>query len=275
MCRRLVRTLVALGAAMLVLGAGPVAAQGGDPLARQFHAELNAERAARGVAPLAVDPGLEAGSQAWAGHLQGAGKLGHSGPGLVEIVGSGVWTGQVTDAWMRSALHRRLVVDRNLAAVGLGVSCGPDGRMWVVARFRQHRAGQAAPAAPPSPRAVPSTSGSGCGAIRADAVVSRLYAAALHRQVDAAGAATWSAALASGWSPRDVARALAASPEFAARQRSLDDPAFVRGVYRGLLGREPDPVGFAGWLAVARSAGRSAVLEGAASSTEFRRLVER
>jgi uncharacterized protein YkwD len=166
MLRRLFLHVCAAGALIgaAAIHPGTAGAQGAEPaLSRQIHAELNAERTARGLPALPFDGGAAASSTAFAQRLHSAGRLSHSGSAQAEIVGAGSRTGQVTDAWMRSANHRRFVVDPNLASVGVGVSCDGAGRMWVVAQFTRHDPQRLAPrSSAASPRAVRAGSGGTC-----------------------------------------------------------------------------------------------------------------
>lgn len=272
MSRHLVRGALAAGALVASsLISLPVAgaASPTDALARQFHHELNAERAARGRAPLALEPAAASDSSAWANQLRIAGRLRHSGSGRAEIIGTGSRTGEITAAWMRSASHRDLVLDRAASGVGIGVSCDDRGRVWVVAQLaRDAAAGRPARSTASRP-AVDPGSGMDCSQSQVHAL-QRLYLAFLGRPADAGGLATYRGSLAQGHTLADVAGALAASPEHAHRYGHLGDAAFVDAAYRVVLGRAPDPGGAAHWREVLRHHGRTAVLLGFAESEELR-----
>jgi spore germination protein YaaH len=100
-----------------------------------------------------------------------------------------------------------------------------------------------------------------------------LYSEILGRGPDPGGLANWTAALSSG-SVRvmDARAGFWASPERVARSGSLQQ--WVRDMYAGVLGREPDPGGLAGWTQAAATAGPGAVAGGIVWSLESRqRLV--
>jgi uncharacterized protein YkwD len=115
---------------------GPAAAETTeDVLAAQILAQLNTERAARGVPSLQVDSNLESPALAWSRRMADSGGLNHSTDGRAEIIARGWWTGQITEAWMYSPSHRNLIVDPNLRFAGVGVACDGQGQMWVTVQF--------------------------------------------------------------------------------------------------------------------------------------------
>lgn len=272
MSRHLVRGALAAGALVassLISLPTADAASSGDALAQQFHHELNAERAARGRAPLALEPAAASASVAWADQLRVAGRLRHSGGGRAEIIGTGSRTGEITAAWMRSSTHRDLVLDAAATGVGIGVACDGQGRVWVVAQLaRDAAAGRPARSTTSAP-AVDPASGMDCSQAQVHAI-HRLYLSFLGRPADDTGLATYRASLAQGRTLADVATALASSAEHAHRYGHLGDAAFVDAAYRIVLGREPDPAGAAHWREVARLHGRTTVLVGFADSEELR-----
>lgn len=77
------------------------------------------------------------------------------------------------------------------------------------------------------------------GATPNEHVVMRMYVDLLQRSVDATGMATWTAALAQGSSPVQVAQAIAASAEF----RDVE----VRNLYGTVLHRSADPSGLSAY----------------------------
>lgn len=99
----------------------------------------------------------------------------------------------------------------------------------------------------------------------------RLYRATLGRDPDLAGLLGWSARLLSG--AQDLpgaAAAFAASAEFRASYGGLDDAQFVTLLYGNVLGRGPDAVGLAGWLArIDDGMSRARVVLGFSESAEF------
>lgn len=243
-----------------------------EALVRQFHQELNAERVARGRAPLPVDPAAATASSAWAGHLGAVGALRHSGGGRAEIIGTGGRTGEITAAWVRSTVHRDLVLDAHATGLGVGVSCDGQGRIWVVAQLtRSATAGRVARTAASSP-AVDPGSGLDCAQASSGGVnaIRRLHVAFLGGPPADGAVAAHAAALATGGTLDDVARQLAASPEHAQRYGRLGDAAFVDAAYHLVHGRRPDPTGAAHWREVARGKGRHAVLLGFAHSEELK-----
>jgi hypothetical protein len=60
-------------------------------------------------------------------------------------------------------------------------------------------------------------------------------------------------------------------PEFEARPLTL--AALVTALYRGLLGREPEPAGFAGWVSVFRETRLAIATHGFIPSAEFQRVL--
>lgn len=76
----------------------------------------------------------------------------------------------------------------------------------------------------------------------------RLYAAYFGRPADASGLAYWLDQRARGRTLDRISSTFAASAEFKRNTGSLDDTAFVRFVYRSVLGRTPDAAGEAYWV---------------------------
>ena len=104
---------------------------------------LNAERAAHGVAPLALDDRLVAKAHEWAATMAASRDVRHSN--LTAGVGSG-WTAlgenvacagsvaKVHSLFMSSSVHRSLVLDPRMTKVGTGVAV-VGGRVYVVQVF--------------------------------------------------------------------------------------------------------------------------------------------
>jgi hypothetical protein len=265
--------LVTVGGATWV--DSPVEAQSvQERLGRQFLAELNAERQARGLAPLRWDGDIAGTSAGWAGQLSTSRTLTHSGQADGEILGRGARTGQITEAWMRSGTHRNLVVDPHMSAAGVGVSCDHNGSIWVVVQFR--RGNPSAPALRSSsstPRVTPANSGASCGdPVGAERSIRRLYRAYFLREADPAGLSHWLGASSAGLSLGAISGEFARSPEFRNRYGAIGDDAFVHLVYRNVLGRDPDPEGLAYWTRIVRQRGRGVVMLGFAEGAEFRAL---
>jgi Ca2+-binding RTX toxin-like protein len=102
--------------------------------------------------------------------------------------------------------------------------------------------------------------------------VVRLYEATLARGPDPIGLGTWTAAIESGASSlQQVAQGFVGSPEFGQRYGALDNAAFVTLLYQNVLGRAPDPAGFATWTGLLGSnqLSRSEVVIGFSESPEF------
>ena len=137
-------TLILLG-----LWAGPVLACPAPPLAEmEIHLSvINAERAKAGRAGLALSPDLNAVAQAHACDMARRSYFSHTTPEGRDMVarvqragvtglcamGENIARGQrdvpsVVGGWMRSAGHRRNILDANYTVVGFGRGPGPT---WV------------------------------------------------------------------------------------------------------------------------------------------------
>lgn len=153
-----VATVFAL--AVTLLGVTPAQAQSPG----EFVDLINAERAAHGLAPLAVDGALTAGAQGWAQHLAETGQpahdpnIGASVGGWTRIgenVGTGANVGMVWGAFMGSAQHRTNILDPAFTHVGVGLVVDLNGQIWVVQRFMAAGGGGGAVAPPPAPAPAP------------------------------------------------------------------------------------------------------------------------
>ncbi|MGI3776324.1 MAG: DUF4214 domain-containing protein, partial [Janthinobacterium lividum] len=104
-----------------------------------------------------------------------------------------------------------------------------------------------------------------------DATVARLYEAIDGRAPDPGGLAAYGGALDGGQGVAQVAAAMLASPEYAARFGAPSDAAFVGALYRNLLGRAPDAGGLAGYTAaLAGGEARARLVAGFVDSGEAR-----
>lgn len=243
-----------------------------DTLRAELLAQLNHERAARGIGPVRHDSNIGAAADQWARVLVSAQNLRHSSDGRAEIVARGYRTGQITTAWMNSPSHRSLMVDPNLGIAGVGVACDSRGQMWAAIQFvRLDTRRGTLSSSPASPVATRSGWGSGCGDSPVSNQVQRLYQAYFRRASDASGLFYWIGKLATGSSLSNVSSSFAASPEFQTMYGRLSDRDFVRRVYLNVMGREPDASGYAYWVGQMNSGmTRGSVMIGFSESAEFR-----
>ncbi|MFT7601123.1 MAG: hypothetical protein ACI8TP_004074 [Acidimicrobiales bacterium] len=269
-----VALLFAMATLSVVVPAMPASAVGAqEVLEQQLFDQLNDERAARGIAPVSFDSGLQGASRAWSNAMASGQRLVHSADGRAEIIARGGWTGQITDAWMRSTGHRNLIVDPNLHRAGVGVTCDSNGQLWATIQFYRADTTKATlDRSNSSPIVTPSVDGSDCGDSEQVAQVRRLYAAYFRRESDLSGLAFWVAELSDGASLANISRAFASSPEFVQRYGHLSQRAFVRLVYVNVLGREPDEAGYAYWISeMNNGVNRGDIMIGFSESAEFQR----
>jgi alpha-tubulin suppressor-like RCC1 family protein len=108
------------------------------------------------------------------------------------------------------------------------------------------------------------------------APAARLYFAYFLRIPDYAGLNFWIGHYRAGNSLESISDFFAASAEFQATYGALDNAAFVNLVYRNVLGRAPDPGGFAFWRGQldAGSMTRGQVMLGFSESDEYREASE-
>ncbi|SDY47723.1 Hemolysin-type calcium-binding repeat-containing protein [Jannaschia faecimaris] len=106
--------------------------------------------------------------------------------------------------------------------------------------------------------------------------VFRLYHATLGRTPDLGGMWGWSHRLAEDWSHDEVISGFVGSREFGKRYGETDTGEFVTLLYANVMGREPDPRGFAGWTGRLLDGdwSRADVVAAFAQSREFRMLTE-
>jgi uncharacterized protein YkwD len=111
--------------------------------------EVNAMRAARGLAGLAWHGGLAACAQSWAQHIADIGQMVHSdyrcglGAGM-SSVGENLYYAfganstsslQVAEVWRDSPPHAAHLFSSAFRFAGVGVASSADGRIWVVMEF--------------------------------------------------------------------------------------------------------------------------------------------
>ena len=100
--------------------------------------------------------------------------------------------------------------------------------------------------------------------------VTRMYRQCLSREPDAAGLAGWAEQLESGrMNGAQVAEAFVFSDEMLSK--NLSDEAFIKVLYRAMMGREADAAGLAGWLKELTNdySTRSEVTKAFVESSEF------
>jgi hypothetical protein len=98
-----------------------------------------------------------------------------------------------------------------------------------------------------------------------------LYTQYLRRAPDAGGYAGWVAYLTGGGTFEGAIAGFVGSPEYFQTQAGNDNGVFVQDLYHDLLGRAPDPGGYAGWLAAVNGgANRYSIASGFLTSGEYR-----
>lgn len=250
--------VVALLVSMVVsvAPAGAVMNRTESLLATEMFAQLNAERAARGLPALTLDVSMNSATRSLSERLEGEGYLFHSNDGRAEIVGYGWNTGQITDAFMRSAGHRHLITDPNLVPASMSISCDPsDGRMWVAVQFRRLDTSLATQSSSPaSPVATPSSAGSSCASPPADVsdetvnAIKRLYRAYYLRDADWSGLDYWRNQAASGMTVWEISGHFESAIEFDERYGDLSNREFIDLVYLNVMGRNADSSGERYWV---------------------------
>lgn len=103
------------------------------------------------------------------------------------------------------------------------------------------------------------------------APVSRLYLAYFRRAPDYDGLLFWMYQNQVGTKLEDISEAFAQSPEFMATYGPKTNAEFVQLVYRNVLGRQPDPSGYAYWVGELDAGRRTRgnVMAGFSQSAEF------
>jgi len=132
-------------------------------MAAEIVGQINAERSARGLSRLAVDPNLSSRSQAIAEanrnnacHACHSASLGNGE--VVQWSGGPGASGRSTVAWMVSTSHRDILMSPGLTAIGVGLACYPDGGQEAVGRVT----GTVTPGSPAAPVVTSRQSGSSC-----------------------------------------------------------------------------------------------------------------
>jgi hypothetical protein len=134
----------------------------------EFVADLNAARAAQGLAPLTVDSSMRAAARDWAvwmaenDTLQHAADIVTGAPAdwvkVGENVGRGGSVVSVFNAFMASPGHAANVLDPKYTRVGVGMVWNPDGVLYTTHRFAATASGPApTPTATPVPAAATAT----------------------------------------------------------------------------------------------------------------------
>jgi Cysteine-rich secretory protein family len=162
----LVASIALFGPALLVISSSPAVADTG-PLATQFVALVNADRASAGQAPLTVDAGLATIAQDWTDSLAQSGTLSHN-PNMSSLlpsdwtrwgenVGEGPTAPIIDQAFMASPEHRANALGQ-FSEIGVGVAVDADGEIFVTIDLLQVAAGvSAASCADGDPVDVPSS----------------------------------------------------------------------------------------------------------------------
>ncbi len=113
--------------------------------ARDLFERANDERRARGAPPLQWHEGLAETARRWSVEMISTGVFEHSSAEyrahpLFQSTAENILvghrdTGEAHVAWMGSDAHRAAILDTDLDAVGIGVVCRNDGRMWATQVF--------------------------------------------------------------------------------------------------------------------------------------------
>ena len=120
-----------------------------NSIAMDIFNRANAERAARGLRALTWDSALAANARNWSVSMSANNNFAHSNiyPLLqrfqtaaenIGVGGRGTTSGVLHNAWMRSTGHRVNLLAPNLDVIGVGVFCGPDGRLWATQQYGRY-----------------------------------------------------------------------------------------------------------------------------------------
>ncbi len=266
--------MAAVSFVLAVPSASPASAASANAetvLEQQFLVQINAERAARGLAPMTNDPNLVAASRRWSDTMGSSNSLYHSSDGRAEIVGYGGRSGQITDAFMNSPGHRNLIVDPNLRFAGAGVTCDSTGRLWVTVQFRRLDTRQSTlSSSSANPSVTPANAGSSCSDSPHIGSVRRLYRAFFRRESDQSGLNYWIGQADKGVELSEIADHFAGSDEFRRTYGSLSNRDFVNRVYWNVLGRGADRAGYDYWVGQLNSGmTRGEMMVGFSQSIEY------
>ncbi|WP_309112653.1 CAP domain-containing protein [Saccharothrix sp.] len=140
---------------------------------REIFDRVNAERAARGLAPVSWNEELAAVAAQWSRHMAATGRFEHQDTrallgredlaGFVAI-GENIFrstgpvpAGAVHAGWMRSPGHRANVLNPGWDRVGIGVFCADDGSVWATQEFGRTSDADRPPVSEQTPPAEPLT----------------------------------------------------------------------------------------------------------------------
>jgi uncharacterized protein YkwD/predicted RNA-binding protein YlxR (DUF448 family) len=140
-------------------GCGPSGTSKTARAAADLFDRVNAERQARGLAPLRWDDALAGASRSWSaemarsgfrhsdlGRLLSGGRFNLVGENIAWARGSGVTAASLHIGWMESAGHRANLLSPNYQVIGIGVYCAADGTMYATQNFARLATTGSAPA---------------------------------------------------------------------------------------------------------------------------------
>jgi uncharacterized protein YkwD len=130
-------------------------------IARDLLARVNAERAARGLRAVKLDPQLSLTAYLWSNNMAHHNAMYHSnlswGHGYRASAENVAWysspaytSGSMHAMWMLSAGHRRNILAPNLNRIGIGIAC-VNGKMWGTEQFGSTRSSNFGGVPPASP----------------------------------------------------------------------------------------------------------------------------
>jgi uncharacterized protein YkwD len=137
---------VAIGPFVAAGGTSSPAPSPAQQIERDLVARLNAERVARGLRPVTVDPQLTQAARGWSQTMGQRDTMFHSdlstwSAGYVAIAENVAWetspgltSGDMHAMWMHSDGHRHNILAPNVDRVGVGVAC-VNGKLWGTERF--------------------------------------------------------------------------------------------------------------------------------------------
>jgi uncharacterized protein YkwD len=141
--KALLSAVVALTAVAVIASQAAHADTGGDEM--DLANRVNALRASKGLAPLAVSGELFDLSRAWSARMAATGSLAHNeamgaqAPAgwtkLAENVGTGTDASQVFEALLSSPVHYANMVDPGFRSIGVGAALDGTGRQFVTMTF--------------------------------------------------------------------------------------------------------------------------------------------